>query len=193
MSRKELTDMTLEELWQLFPIVLADHDDRWAEFFRQMRDTLAEILAPFPPARVSHIGSTAVPGIKAKPIVDVLVELPAVGNLETAAQLLEQNGFIRMSQSEGRISLNFGYTPDGYAQKVYHIHLRHLGDCDELYFRDLLIACPDIAAEYEVLKLSLWKRYEHDRDAYTAAKGDFVREWTTEAKTQYAGRYERPE
>lgn len=55
------------------------------------------------------------------------------------------------------------------------MHLRHCGDNDELYFRDYLIEHPDIAREYEKLKLNLWKEYEYNRDGYTNAKTEFIK------------------
>ena len=58
-----------------------------------------------------------------------------------------------------------------------------------MYFRDYLNKHIKIAKEYEAMKLQLWKRYEHDRDAYTNAKTEFIRKWTSEAKRVYAGRY----
>jgi GrpB-like predicted nucleotidyltransferase (UPF0157 family) len=94
-----------------------------------------------------------------------------------------------MSTEAKRISLNKGYTKDGFADKVYHIHLRYTGDNDELYFRDYMNEHPTTAKEYESLKLELWKKYEHDRDAYTDAKGDFIRKWTAEAHKVYGDRY----
>lgn len=60
---------------------------------------------------------------------------------------------------------------------------------DELYFRDYLNGHPALAEEYEKLKLSLWKKYEHDRDAYTDAKSAFVKKYTDLAKTEYRGGY----
>ena len=63
------------------------------------------------------------------------------------------------------------------------------GDNDELYFRDYLNEHPQIAKEYEALKLELWKRYEHDRDAYTDAKTAFIRKLTAEARRVYGDRY----
>ena len=63
--------------------------------------------------------------------------------------------------------------------------IRLPGDADEVFFRDHLNLRPDLAAEYEQLKLALWKPYEHDRDGYTAAKGDFVRRVTAEAKRHF--------
>ena len=72
---------------------------------------------------------------------------------------------------------------------MYHIHLRYTGDNDELYFRDYLNEHPRIAGEYEALKLALWKKYEHDRDAYTDAKTAFIRKWTAQARSVYGKRY----
>ena len=110
-------------------------------------------------------------------------------DIEEIAHILEQNGFIKMSDEKKRITLNKGYTKEGFADKVYHIHLRYTGDNDELYFRDYLNEHPQIAGKYEALKLKLWKRYEHNRDAYTEAKTAFIRKWTAEARTIYGKRY----
>ncbi|MBP2657023.1 MAG: putative glutamate-rich protein GrpB [Firmicutes bacterium] len=77
-----------------------------------------------------------------------------------------------------RLVFNKGYTLEGFAEKVYHLHVRHLGDWDELCFRDYLIYHPDIAVQYGNLKLKLWKEYEHNRDGYTEAKTEFVKRWT---------------
>ena len=74
-------------------------------------------------------------------------------------------------------------------RRADHIHLRHTGDNDELYFRDYLNEHPKIAEEYEALKLELWQKYEHDRDAYTNGKTEFIRKWTTEARRIYGDRY----
>lgn len=139
--------------------------------------------------RISHIGSTAVHNIWAKNIVDVMVEIPQSVDMKAIARVLEQNGFIRMSDAASRLSLNKGYTENGFADKVYHIHLRYSGDNTELYFRDYLNEHPDVAKEYEALKLRLWKQYEHNRDAYTDAKTDFISKWTAEARKEYGDRY----
>lgn len=135
------------------------------------------------------IGSTAISGIWAKDIVDVLIEISKDSDIQNTAKVIEKNGFIRMSAEEDRISFNRGYTKDGFADKVFHVHIRYAGDNDELYFRDYLNKHIKIAKEYEAMKLQLWKRYEHDRDAYTNAKTEFIRKWTSEAKRVYAGRY----
>jgi len=105
------------------------------------------------------------------------------------AKLLEKNGLVRMSTETERISFNIGYTKEGFADKVYHIHLRYTGDNDELFFRDYLNEHPGVAKEYEALKLKLWKKYEHNRDGYTDAKTDFIHKWTSEARKLYGNRF----
>ena len=186
---KELSEMTLEELWKLFPIFLVAHDDRWKDSFNEIEKTLSVLLSDHPAVRISHIGSTAIQGIWAKNIVDVMVEIPQSAYMKEIARVLEQIGFTIMSVDENRISLNQGYTANGFADKVYHIHLRYTGDNDELYFRDYLNEHPDVAEEYETLKLRFWKQYEHNRDAYTDAKTDFISKWTKEARKEYGDRY----
>lgn len=189
---KELAEMTLEELWELFPISLVAPDDRWPARYDEMESFLQTALRDHPVVRLSHVGSTAIRGIQAKNIIDILVEFSPDAPLEEAARALERNGFLRMSAAADRISLNKGYTKHGFADKVYHLHLRRAGDNDELYFRDYLNDHPQLAKEYESLKLRLREQHEHDRDAYTAAKTPFVRKWTAEARKQYANRYAPP-
>lgn len=186
---KELSEMSLEELWERFPIFLVVHKDEWKTYYLEMELFLKDILSGYPIERISHIGSTAISGIWAKDIVDILIEVSKDFDMEDAARVIEKNGFIRMSAEVDRISFNRGYTKDGFADKVFHLHLRYVGDNDELYFRDYLNEHEQIAREYETMKLQLWERFEHNRDAYTDAKADFVRKWTSEAKKVYAGRY----
>ena len=73
----------------------------------------------------------------------------------------------------------------GFAERVFHLHLRDFGNHDELYFRDYLNDYPEVAKEYEKLKLSLWKTFEYDRDGYTKMKTDFVKKYTKMAKEKY--------
>ena len=146
---KDLSEMTLEELWRLFPIFLVAHDDRWKDGFNEIEKTLTALLSDQLVVRISHIGSTAIQGIWAKNIIDVMIEIPQSDDMKDIAQLLEQSGFTVMYAEANRISLNKGYTENGFADKVYHIHLRYAGDNDELYFRDYLNEHPAVAKEYE--------------------------------------------
>ena len=76
-----------------------------------------------------------------------------------------------------------------FAKKVFHLHVRYFGNWNELYFRDYLIAHPDVAAEYGKLKLCLLKKFEHDRDGYTEAKSEFVLKYSTAAREEFKNKY----
>ena len=185
-----LEEMSLEELWQLFPIFLREHQDEWKDWYAEERLRLLSFLPANQLVRISHIGSTSVKTIWAKPIVDIVLEIPKETDMAVRRDLLLQNGYLLMSESQGRMSFNKGYTPSGFAERVFHLHLRYEGDHDELYFRDYLQEHPAVAKDYERLKLSLWKQYEHNRDAYTEAKTEFIKNYTEKAKKLYGGRYE---
>jgi len=186
---KKLSEMTLEELWKLFPISLSEHKSMWKDNYLEMEKRIRKELSNFNMVRISHIGSTAIKEIMAKDIVDILLEVSNKEYLEDVAIAIENMGFIKMSSSNNRYSFNYGYTENGFADKVYHLHLRYEGDNDELYFRDYMNDHMELAKEYGQLKLSLWKRYEFDRDSYTNAKTEFVKKYTEIAKEKYMNRY----
>lgn len=188
-----LESMSLQELWQLFPIELvAPTLERWSAWHTQFERMKAVIeRSPVAPLRVSHIGSTAIDHIWAKNIVDILVEMKAhePRNLATMSRYLQQQGLLVMSTTATRISLNLGYTEQGFADEVFHVHLRIEGDNDELYFRDYLNAHPAEAHAYEQSKVALAPRFRNDRDGYTGAKSEFVRSMTQLGKREFPERY----
>lgn len=171
---KDLKDMTLKELWELFPIFLAPHNPDWHEWAREEIIALSDLLEDHSPI-INHIGSTAIPGIQAKPTIDILVEIAPDADWQGVRAMMEDAGYICMSFSDNRMSFNKGYTPVGYADKVFHVHVHRIGDNDEILFRDYLIAHPESAKEYENLKLSLLPKYKNNRDGYTEAKTDFIK------------------
>lgn len=189
--RKELSEMTLQELWELFPILLTEHQPYWRAWFEEESRGLQSALTATCAVRISHIGSTSIDRVWAKPIIDILVEADVKERKEIdfLKQEITASGYTLMSSGEERYSFNKGYTPEGFAEKVFHLHLRKWGDNDELYFRDYMNEFPTVAREYERLKLNLWKEYEHDRDGYTEKKTDFVKKYTREARMRYGKRY----
>lgn len=182
MSRT-LKDMTLAELWQLFPIILTPHQPQWKDWAKEEMVRISILLSEYSPI-VNHIGSTAIPGIQAKPIIDILVEIYPDSCWQRIKEAMETVGYICMSSSGIRMSFNKGYTPHGYADKVFHIHIHTIGDNDEICFRDYLLTHPKAAKEYEALKLSLLPQYRNDRDGYTEAKSDFVRKIISLSKSE---------
>lgn len=184
---RDLMNMSKEELWELFPIVLTEYNPDWQLWASEEIARLYRIMTPID-CTLHHIGSTAINGIWAKPIIDIILAVNDISCFATVKSLLQRAGYICMSQSINRMSFNKGYTPEGFAENVYHVHVRIKGDVDEIYFRDYLIAHLEIAKEYELLKLSLWKKFEHDRDGYTQAKTDFIVHYTQCAKCNFESR-----
>ena len=180
---KKLSEMTLEELWGLFPIILTEHNPCWSDWYSDEVVLLKSLLPNG--IEYHHVGSTAINGIMAKPIVDILIVVSSSEQLKQAADILQEHSYIVMSVGESRISLNKGYTESGFAERVFHLHIILKGDANEIFFRDYLNAHPDVAKEYEQLKLRLWKDFEHNRDAYTDAKTDFVNKYTALAMSVY--------
>ncbi|MDR1205377.1 MAG: GrpB family protein [Peptococcaceae bacterium] len=176
--------LTLEELWRLFPIELVAHNPVWRDWYKAEEASLRALLGGAV-RKIEHIGSTAIDGLLAKPIVDILLQMAPGCDVVWLKKALTEGGWLLMAEQrspEPRLDWNKGYTAAGFAERVYHLHIRQTGDWDEPYFRDYITAHPEAAAEYEALKRRLLAKYKHNRDAYTDAKGDFVRACVAKAR-----------
>lgn len=182
-----LKDLSLEELYELFPIYFVDGNAEFEKQFSEEKANLNMLLGDYA-KRISHIGSTAIKNIKTKPIVDILIEID-LANKDDVKEILHSNNYILMDETSDKISFNKGYTANGYADRFFHIHIKKFGDCDELYFRDYLNDNDKKAKEYEQLKEELYNKYKPNRDLYTAGKSDFVQAITESAKVKYQNRY----
>lgn len=111
--------------------------------------------------------------------------------MDVLGGIIVDSGYICMSESVERRSFNRGYTESGFADRVFHLHLRYAGDNDELYFRDYLNEFPEVAAAYAALKRGLAEKFRHNRDGYTFAKGEFVNKYTALARRRYGDRYSK--
>ena len=184
--------MSNEELWTLFPIVLKEYNPDYPLWYTQEELTLVELIGDNRIRRINHIGSTAVPDLLSKPTVDILLEITQDCNVDKLIFTLEQNGYICTMQPNNpqpHLMFRKGYTSQGFAQRVFHLHIRYSGDWDELYFRDYLQLHPDISEQYGILKSELQQLFEHDRDGYTCAKTDFIKRHTQLAKAELVGKY----
>ena len=185
----DLDKLSLKELWGLFPIELTAPRNEWKNSFAREAENLKVLL---PNVEPYHIGSTAIPEIMAKNTVDILISFPDRTAETDAAAVLSANGWTEMARNDRRISLNKGYTPSGYADEVFHLHLRLDDDKDEIYFCRYLAVRPNIAKEYEKLKFSLAEKFRFDRDAYTDGKTDFVQKYTAEAIEYFSRNSKKP-
>ena len=184
---RAIEEMTQKERSLLFPIILCTHNPAWAGWFAEEKANLEMLIGSERIFRITHYGSTAVPGLLAKPTVDILLEINADTNIEELKAALPYPEYIQMPEANADVPplhLMYvkGYTCDGFAEKVYHIHVRYTGDWDEVHFRDYLIAHPEAADAYAELKQNLKERFEFDRDGYTDAKGGFIKAVTTRAR-----------
>ena len=173
-------------LGRRFPIAVVPYDPAWPQRYAEEAARLRRDLGRKVLLRVEHFGSTAVPGLAAKPVIDVLGEVPS---FEVAQQVLApklaRRGYLSSWQPEphpGHLALWLGYEPE--ADQKYHLHVAPAGHplFDRLLFRDYLCAHPEAAQEYARLKHDLAARYRHDREEYTEAKADFVRAVTERAR-----------
>lgn len=184
----ELFNLSLEELWNLFPITFVDSNQKYKKQYLKEEKKLQMILKTYI-KRINHIGSTSIKKIKTKPIVDILIEVKNDKDMKMVKDILLNNGYLLMNEDINKISFNKGYTIKGYADNVFHIHIKKYRDCDELYFRDYLNDNLQTAKEYEQLKLSLYEKYHPNRDLYTEGKNKFVMEIVRLAKEKYKNRY----
>lgn len=184
--------MTLDELWEIFPIELREHNPAYKKWYAKEKKAIVNTLGECTVLRINHIGSTAVKGLLAKPVVDILLEVKSHANLNELKDSLASIGWILMAQEtepRDRITFNKGYTPDGFEDRVFHLHVHHIGDCEELYFRDYLLEYDHIAEDYANLKKELAEKYVNDRDEYTRRKGEFVINHTQLSRFEFDGRY----
>ena len=175
-------------------VAIVPYDPRWPEIFRSEKDHLLSCLPNDLIRRVEHFGSTAVPGLAAKPVVDVLVEvtdLPATR--VRIAPVLEAQGydyFWRPTHGDDGPPFYawFIKRDPGTGARTHHIHMVEpdFGEhWDRLLFRDYLIEHPQVAREYEDLKFRLASAYPNDRVAYMKGKTEFVLRITEQAKRFY--------
>jgi GrpB-like predicted nucleotidyltransferase (UPF0157 family) len=174
---KYLHEMTPEELGNLFPVFISDPDPGWGRLFQEEASVIKELLTELCSVRLEHIGSTAIPGLRSKPVIDILLEVPFNADQEYIIRTLARLDYHFASKPENpapHMMFMKGYTPEGYRGQAFHIHVRHPGSHDELVFRDYLKAHPEAAKIYEGLKIDLAGQFRNDREGYTAGKTEFV-------------------
>lgn len=182
---KKLEGMSLHELGKLFPIIITEHNPEWKKLYEKERIVIESAVGKSSIVRISHFGSTAVPGLAAKPTIDILLEIVEETDNDDFITKIKSLGYLyshKPNNPAPHMMFMKGYTPNGFEGQAFHLHVRYSGDWDELYFRDYLIQHPEIAKEYGILKHQLKDKYENDREAYTNGKTDFIREVTRRAR-----------
>lgn len=156
------------------PVVLAPHDPAWKQMAAEEAARVAEALGSHLIA-IHHIGSTAIPSIRAKPILDLLGVVHRIQALDENVHLLEQLGY--RPRGELGIPGRRYFSKPQEGTRTHHLHCYEQGDPNidrHLFFRDYLLAHPEAAAAYDRLKTELAAKFPDDTLAYTDAKTDFI-------------------
>ena len=157
------------------PVVIEPYDPSWPQCFAAASRRLGEVLSPWLVGPVEHIGSTAVPGLAAKPVIDILAPVHDFREASAAIPLLETGGWLLWRDDPYGYRLWF-LTP-GPQHRTHHLQMV-AADAPQaralLAFRDALRADDGLAAQYAALKRRLAARHRVDRGAYTEAKSEFV-------------------
>lgn len=174
-------------------VSLVAYDPNWPAMFAAEREHLLNILPRELIGRIEHFGSTAVPGLSAKPVVDMLVEVRSLEETRSRiVPVLEGEGydyFWRPTHGDdGPPFYAWFIKRDPSGARTHHIHMveNDFAHWERLLFRDYLTEHPEVAKEYEALKLRLAGDCPNDRVAYTNGKTDYVVRITQLAKEYYS-------
>jgi GrpB-like predicted nucleotidyltransferase (UPF0157 family) len=157
-------------------IEVVQYDPAWKEMFAREACEISSILHSELVA-IHHIGSTAVPGIHAKPVIDILLEVSDIEKLDHHNHRMQILGYQPCGESGIPRRRYFYKEMDGV--HTFHLHAYQEGDSEvyrHLSFRDYLKAHPQEAQAYSHLKIELASQFPHDSKGYTDAKTDFIRE-----------------
>jgi GrpB-like predicted nucleotidyltransferase (UPF0157 family) len=170
-----------------FRIRMVPHDPGWKDDFRREAETIAAALGENV-VRIHHIGSTAIPGIYAKPVIDFLLEVHDVRWLDEKVEILEGLGYEALGEF-GIAGRRFYRKDDPSGERTHHVHAFREGDANvrrHIAFRDYMITHPDDAGRYSDVKRRAAAAFPEDIKAYMAAKDPFVKEHEAKALAWWA-------
>ncbi|MBP5604015.1 MAG: GrpB family protein [Ruminiclostridium sp.] len=200
--KEHISELTPEEFQKIFPITLVEYNPGYKDMYERESRKILDTIGHQNTVRINHIGSSAVPGLIAKPVVDILLEVDGVCDITQILGKLKTIGFgteiCNRSEDPFRLLLAKGMSCKGFAEEVFLLHIRYAGEWDELYFRDYLLDHPDTAREYGELKIKILEDINAGRtermpdgkpNGYSRAKYEFVKRISEDAKREYSGRY----
>lgn len=164
-------------------VVLHEYEPLWPMAFRAECERLASLL-PGAFIELQHIGSTAVNGMPAKPIIDILAGVDSMAQAESLVEPICRSGYTTSAEFNATLSDRKWFMRWADGHRTHHLHVVVHGGTfwhEHLRFRDALRSKPELAASYASLKAKLSVKYATDREAYTEAKGKFVRSALTDA------------
>jgi GrpB-like predicted nucleotidyltransferase (UPF0157 family) len=156
------------------PVYIEPYAAAWASRFEVERELLRDVLAPWLAGPIEHVGSTAVVGLAAKPIVDIMAGVASLAGSRSAIAALAAHGYCHHSYAA---DVEHWFCKPSPELRTHHLHLVPVHSelwQQRLMFRDALRARPALAAEYARLKVELAEHHRFDREAYTQAKSAFI-------------------
>lgn len=165
------------------PVIIVPFDPKWPAAYQEEAARIWSVVGDSLTS-LEHIGSTSVPGLAAKPIIDMLAGLKSLEDTPALVAGLIPIGYVYEPEREEAIPDRRYFSKMKKGQLGYHLHM--VEPSTEFYirhvaFRDYLRAHPDAAAEYAALKIKLSKQYRSDREGYTNAKTAFIKEIESKA------------
>lgn len=157
-------------------VEVVDYNPEWEKLYQaeaaRLRLALGNLLAG-----LEHIGSTSVPGLAAKPIIDIMVGVHKISDAKACVDILTERGYVYVPEFEVSIPERRFFHRVENGRRTHHLHLVEVGSQfwkEHILFRDVLRTHEDVAEQYATLKRGLAARYREDRFGYTDAKSDFI-------------------
>ncbi|GAB6931131.1 GrpB family protein [Paenibacillus sp. JCM 10914] len=166
------------------PVIIEEYNEKWQIMFGELKDIIAQHLGDLP-LSIEHVGSTAVPGLPAKPIIDMDIVIPSVNLLSQVIDKLSELGYWHegdlglpgreaFARNDNRVPYDAGMNE----KMTHHLYVCSKGSVplnEHLMFRDILRKHPALVKDYADLKMQLAEQFKYDRAAYTEAKTSFIR------------------
>lgn len=162
-------------------VEVVSYNSNWQEMYKEESEKIKNILNDII-IDIYHIGSTAIPGIKAKPVIDILVGVKDIEAVDQYNHKMEELGYEAMGEY-GIPKRRF--FSKGESKRSHHVHIFQVGNEEierHINFKEYLISHPDKGQEYSKLKEKLVNKYTYDMENYTTGKSDFIKEIDREAK-----------
>ena len=158
------------------PVVVVPYSNAWPQRFETERALLAQIFAGSS-CFIEHVGSTSVPDLAAKPIIDIMLGISDLAEVNTRLAAMQEDGYEYLPQHETLMPERRFFAKPVTRPRHFHVHVVAHGGAfwtRHLTFRNALRADHELARSYAALKFRLAAEFGDDRDAYTDAKSPFI-------------------
>lgn len=197
-ANKKLEDLSMEEWGQLFPIKIIPFQANWVLIFQKEKQIIEEKLSKNIALDIQHIGSTSIPNLASKGSIDILIDIPSKHVFDekviTAMQSINYEYCVQPGYGPEYMIFAKGFNREGKKEQKYFVHITpksHKELWDRVFFRDYLKQYPDVAKEYETLKIDLASKFSRNKRSFQQGKTEFVTKITEQAKKEIQNEHPR--